>query len=60
MKLYRVTIPLEIYGEFDDSTSLDDVKESLGQELDSLLESTDYLGDYWKAAEVEEVWMMTN
>lgn len=53
MKSYRITLPLEVYGEFDESVSLDEVKEALGQELDSLLDSTDYLGDYWKAAGVE-------
>ena len=58
-KTFRITLPLVVEQEFDDeSVDLDDmeyIKESLGELLDMLLISTDYLGDYWKAAQVEEV-----
>lgn len=58
-KTFRITLPLVVEQEFDDEfVDLDDmeyIKESLGELLDMLLISTDYLGDYWKAAQVEEV-----
>ena len=58
-KTFRITLPLVVEQEFDsDFIDLDDmeyIKESLGELLDMLLISTDYLGDYWKAAQVEEV-----
>lgn len=58
-KRFRITLPLVVEQEFDDEfVDLDDmeyIKESLGELLDMLLISTDYLGDYWKAAQVEEV-----
>lgn len=50
---YRIVLPLEVWGNFDDEEPLDSVKESLGEMLDNLLISTDYLYDYWKDAEVE-------
>lgn len=50
---YRIVLPLEVWGNFDDDEPLDSVKESLGEMLDNLLISTDYLYDYWKDAEVE-------
>ena len=50
---YRIVIPLEVWGNFDDEEPMDSVKESLGEMLDNLLISTDYLYDYWKDAEVE-------
>ena len=53
MSQYRIVLPLEVWGNFDDDLSLDEVKELLGEQLDSLLISTDYLYDYWKDAEVE-------
>ena len=53
MSQYRIVLPLEVWGNFDDDLSLDEVKELLGEELDSLLLSTDFLYDYWKEAEVE-------
>lgn len=58
-KTFRITLPLVVEQEFDsDFIDLDDmveVKEQLGELLDMLLISTDYLHDYWKAAQVEEV-----
>ena len=50
---YRIVLPLEVWGNFDDEESLEEVKEMLGMQLDDLLISTDYLYDYWKDAEVE-------
>ena len=58
-KTFRITLPLVVEQEFDseymDLDDLDDIKEQLGELLDHLLISTDYLSDYWKAAKVEEV-----
>jgi hypothetical protein len=56
-RTFRITLPLEVYGDFEDEVcdDLDWIKEELGQHLDHLLISTDYLSDYWKAAQVEEV-----
>jgi hypothetical protein len=58
-KTFRITLPLVVEQEFDsDFFDLDDmveIKEQLGELLDMLLISTDYLHDYWKAAQVEEV-----
>ena len=58
-KTFRITLPLVVEQEFDDEfmdlDDLDDIKEQLGELLDMLLISTDYLHDYWKAAQVEEV-----
>ena len=58
-KTFRITLPLVVEQEFDDEfVDLDDmeyIKEQLGELLDMLLISTDYLSDYWKAAQVEEV-----
>ena len=58
-KTFRITLPLVVEQEFDseymDLTDMEDIKEQLGELLDMLLISTDYLGDYWKAAKVEEV-----
>ena len=58
-KTFRITLPLVVEQEFDDEfmdlDDLDDIKEQLGELLDHLLISTDYLSDYWKAAQVEEV-----
>lgn len=54
---FQITLPLVVWGEFEDedANDLDYIKECLGMQLDELLASTDYLGDYWKYAEVEEV-----
>jgi hypothetical protein len=58
-KTFRITLPLVVEQDFDsdffDLDDLDDIKEQLGELLDHLLISTDYLSDYWKAAQVEEV-----
>ena len=58
-KTFRITLPLVVEQEFDDEyMDLDDIveiKEQLGELLDMLLISTDYLSDYWKAAKVEEI-----
>ena len=58
-KTFRITLPLVVEQEFDDEfMDLDDmveIKEQIGELLDILLISTDYLHDYWKAAQVEEV-----
>lgn len=58
-KTFRITLPLVVEQEFDsDFFDLDDmaeIKEQLGELLDMLLISTDYLHDYWKDAQVEEV-----
>ncbi len=58
-KRFRITLPLVIEQEFDsDLFDLDDmveIKEQLGELFDMLLISTDYIHDYWKAAQVEEV-----
>ena len=58
-KTFRITLPLVVEQEFDDEfmdlDDMEEVKEQLGELLDMLLISTDYLGDYWKAAQVEEV-----
>jgi hypothetical protein len=56
---FRIVLPLEVEQEFDeDIFDVDDpaaVKEALGELLDMLLISTDYLWDYWKDAQVEEI-----
>lgn len=56
-KQFRIVLPLEVWREFEDDEyeDMEDVKEQLGELLDSLLISTDYLYDYWKDAVVEEV-----
>ena len=56
-KTFQITLPLVIGQVFEDDEYVDmeDVKEQLGELLDSLLLSTDYLYDYWKDAVVEEV-----
>ena len=58
-KTFRITLPLVVEQEFDseyiDLTDMVEIKEQLGELLDMLLISTDYLGDYWKAAQVEEI-----
>ena len=58
-KTFRITLPLVVEQEFDsefmDLDDMEDIKEQLGELLDHLLISTDYLSDYWKAAQVEEV-----
>ena len=56
-KTFQITLPLVIGQVFEDDEYVDmeDVKEQLGELLDSLLISTDYLSDYWKDAVVEEV-----
>lgn len=58
-KTFRITLPLVVEQEFDseyiDLDDMVDIKEQLGELLDHLLISTDYLSDYWKAAQVEEV-----
>ena len=58
-KTFRITLPLVVEQEFDseyiDLDNMEDIKEQLGELLDHLLISTDYLSDYWKAAQVEEV-----
>jgi hypothetical protein len=58
-KTFRITLPLVVEQDFDsDFFDLDDlveIKEQLGELLDMLLISTDYLHDYWKDAQVEEV-----
>lgn len=58
-KTFRITLPLVVEQEFDseyiDLDNMEDIKEQLGELLDMLLISTDYLHDYWKAAQVEEV-----
>ena len=58
-KTFRITLPLVVEKEFDDEyMDLDDIveiKEQLGELLDWLLTSSDYLSDYWKAAKVEEI-----
>lgn len=55
-KQYRIVLPLEVWGEFEDDDDPEYIKEMLGEQLDMLLISTDYLSDYWKAARVE--WML--
>ena len=58
-KTFRITLPLVVEQEFDDEfmdlTDMVEIKEQLGELLDMLLISTDYLHDYWKDAQVEEV-----
>ncbi len=58
-KTFRITLPLVIEQEFDsdffDLDDMDEIKEQLGELFDMLLISTDYIHDYWKAAQVEEV-----
>lgn len=58
-KRFRITLPLVVEQEFDDEfmdlDDMDEIKEQLGELFDMLIISTDYLGDYWKAAQVEEV-----
>lgn len=58
-KTFRITLPLVVEQEFDDDsidiTDMVEIKEQLGELLDMLLMSTDYLYDYWKDAVVEEV-----
>lgn len=56
-KQFQITLPLVVWGEFDDedASDLDFIKECLGEQLDHLLISTDYLSDYWKNAQVEEI-----
>ena len=54
---FQITLPLVVWGNFDDKDceDLDYIKECLGEQLDNLLASTDYLYDYWKDARVEEI-----
>lgn len=54
-KQFRIVLPLEVWGEFDDDENHEYIKDMLGEQLDMLLVSTDYLWDYWKNAQVEEV-----
>ncbi len=58
-KQFQITLPLVVWGEFDsdffDLDDMDEIKECLGMQLDELLASTDYLSDYWKTAQVEEI-----
>ena len=58
-KTFRITLPLVIEQEFDsdffDLDDMDEIKEQLGELFDMLLISTDYIHDYWKDAQVEEV-----
>ena len=54
-KQYRIVLPPEVWGEFEDDENPEYIKECLGEQLDNLLISTDYLYDYWKDAEVEEI-----
>ena len=58
-KTFRITLPLVVEQEFDsdffDLDDMEEIKEQLGELFDMLMISTDYLGDYWKAAQVEEV-----
>lgn len=53
MKQWRIVLPLEVWGNFDEDYTREEVKELLGEQLDNLLISTDYLYDYWKDAQVE-------
>ena len=55
MRQFQITLPLVVWGDFEDEDcqDLDYIKECLGEQLDNLLISTDYLYDYWKDAEVE-------
>jgi hypothetical protein len=53
VKQYRIVLPLEVWGEFEDDEDHEFIKEVLGDRLDGLLISTDYLWDYWKDAKVE-------
>lgn len=58
-KTFRITLPLVVEQDFDsdffDLDDMDEIKEQLGELFDMLLISTDYIHDYWKAAQVEEV-----
>ena len=58
-RTFRITLPLVIEQEFDseymDLDDMDEIKEQLGELFDMLLISTDYIHDYWKDAQVEEV-----
>ena len=58
-KTFRITLPLVVEQEFDsdfiDLDNMEDIKEQLGELFDMLLISTDYIHDYWKVAQVEEV-----
>ena len=58
-KTFRITLPLVVEQEFDsdfiDLDNMEDIKEQLGELFDMLLISTDYIHDYWKAAQGEEV-----
>lgn len=58
-KQFQITLPLVVWGEFDsdffDLDDMEEIKECLGMQLDELLASTDYLSDYWKTAQVEEI-----
>ncbi len=58
-KTFRITLPLVVEQEFDseymDLDDMDEIKEQLGELFDMLLISTDYIHDYWKDAQVEEV-----
>lgn len=58
-RTFRITLPLVVEQEFDseymDLDDMDEIKEQLGELFDMLLISTDYIHDYWKDAQVEEV-----
>jgi len=58
-KTFRITLPLVVEQEFDsdffDLDDMEEIKEQLGELFDMLLISTDYIHDYWKDAQVEEV-----
>ena len=55
MKQYKITLPIEVWDNFDDDISPEEAKEMLGQMFDNLIDSTDLLWDLWKHAEVVEV-----
>ena len=55
MKQHKITIPIEVWDNFDDDIPLDEVKEYLGEMFDHAIEHTDLLWDLWKHAEVVEV-----
>lgn len=58
-RTFRITLPLVVEQEFDDEfmdlDDMEEIKEQLGELFDMLLISTDYIHDYWKDAQVEEV-----
>lgn len=54
MKRCKIVIPLEVWDDFEDDMTNEQIKEALANQLDALMVGTDFFEDYFKHAEVEE------